>query len=79
MITEDLALLYNLKQELRSKRRAYNNSVKGLKNSIQALETAITEQVLAAGETVSIGTIRAEYKPTVVIKIKRNNEETDNE
>jgi hypothetical protein len=79
MITEDLALLYNLKQELRSKRRAYNNSVKGLKNSIQALETAITEQVLAAGETVSIGTIRAEYKPTVVIKIKRNNEDTDNE
>lgn len=79
MITEDLALLYNLKQELRTKRRAYNNSVKGLKNSIQALETAITEQVLAAGETVSIGTIRAEYKPTVVIKIKRNNEDTDNE
>lgn len=79
MITEDLTLLYNLKQELRSKRRAYNNSVKGLKNSIQALETAITEQVLAAGETVSIGTIRAEYKPTVVIKIKRNNEDTDNE
>ena len=79
MITEDLALLYSLKQELRTKRRAYNNSVKGLKNSIQALETAITEQVLAAGETVSIGTIRAEYKPTVVIKIKRNNEESDNE
>jgi hypothetical protein len=79
MITEDLALLYNLKQELRTKRRAYNNSVKGLKNSIQALETTITEQVLAAGETVSIGTIRAEYKPTVVIKIKRNNEDTDNE
>ena len=74
MITDDLALLYNLKRELREKRKAYNESVKGLKNSIHALEQAITEQVLKTGETVSIGTIRAEYKPTVVIKIARGND-----
>lgn len=77
MITEDLALLYDLKNELRAKRKAYNESVKGLKNSIQALENSITEQVLAAGQTVNIGTIRAEYKPTVVIKIRRNGEDRD--
>lgn len=74
MITEDLALLYDLKKELREKRKAYNNSVKGLKNSIQALESSITEQVLAAGQTVTCGKIRAEYKPTVVIKIQRQND-----
>ena len=77
MITEDLALLYDLKKELREKRKAYNQSVKGLKNSIQALESSITEQVLAAGQTVSCGKIRAEYKPTVVIKIARENEAHD--
>lgn len=77
MITEDLALLYDLKNELRAKRKAYNESVKGLKNSIQALENSITEQVLAADQTVNIGTIRAEYKPTVVIKIRRNGEDRD--
>lgn len=74
MITEDLALLYELKKELREKRKAYNNSVKGLKNSIQMLESSITEQVLESGKTVSIGSIRAEYKPTVVIKIARQND-----
>lgn len=73
MITEDLALLYDLKTELRNKRKAYNESVKGLKNSIQQLESSITEQVLALGQTVNAGQIRAEYKPTVVIKIKRDN------
>ena len=65
------SLLYDLKRELRSKRKAYNESVKGLKNSIQSLEQSISDQVLAAGQTVSIGKIRAEYKPTVVIKITR--------
>ena len=74
MITEDLALLYDLKQELRKKRKAYNDSVKGLKNSIQALENSITEQVLETGKTASFGKIRAEYKPTVVIKIARNSD-----
>ena len=71
MINDDLALLYELKRELRAKSKAYNESVKGLKNSIQALESSITDQVLAAGKTVSIGHIRAEYKPTVVIKVAR--------
>lgn len=80
MITEDLALLYELKRELRAKRKAYNESVKGLKNSIQSLEQAITDQVLAEGKTVSIGHIRAEYKPTVVIKVARdNNGNADND
>ena len=74
MITDDLNLLYTLKSELREKRKAYNNSVKGLKNSINALEMSITKQVLEAGKTVTVGNIRAEYKPTVVIKIKRSEE-----
>lgn len=74
MITEDLALLYELEEELRTKRKAYNNSVKGLKNSIQALKNSITEQVLESGKTATYGKIRAEYKPTVVFKIARQND-----
>ena len=79
MITEDLALWYELKEELRKKRKAYNDSVKGLKNSIQALESSITEQVLVTKETVNIGDARAEYKPTVVFKTRRKNGNAEND
>lgn len=77
-IVDDLNLLYALKRELKTKRRAYNESVKGLVNSIHNLETRITNQVLAAKETVATAGIKAEYKPTVVIKMRRD-EEKENE
>ena len=70
-VVEELELLCSMKQELKSKRKAYNQSVKGLKNSIQALENEITKKVLEGGQTVTANGIRAEYKPTVVFKMKR--------
>ena len=73
-LDKELERMKKTAKELREKRKAYNNSVKGLKNSIQVLESSITEQVLESGKTVSIGSIRAEYKPTVVIKIARQND-----
>lgn len=74
MITDDLNLLYSLKSELREKRKAYNESVKGLRSSIVALEQEITRQVLESGKTITVGKIKAEYKPTVVIKIVKEEE-----
>ena len=73
-IENDLSLLYALKSELRMRRKTYNESVKGLKASIASLENAITEQVLSEGHSVKVGKISAEYKPTVIIKIHRDQE-----
>ncbi len=73
-VVEDLNLLYSMKRELKAKRKTYNESVKGLVNSIHALESSIIRQVLDGGKTVQGNGIRAEYKPTVVIKMKREAE-----
>ena len=75
MLEDDLKLYKSLKYELHLKRKAYNESVKGLKHSIKSLEDLITEQVLEAGRTVSMDNVVAEYVPTVVISIKNKKEE----
>ena len=74
MITEDMQLLYELRCELRKKRKAFNDSVKGLKASIQTLEQEITRQVLESGKTITVGRMKAEYKPIVVIGIQKKDE-----
>lgn len=76
-IVENLNQLYAMKRELKAKRKAYNESVRGLVNGIHSLESEVVKQVLESGKTVTVGGIRAEYKPTVVIKMKK--EGTENE
>ena len=71
MVKEDMLLLTDLKRELRAKRKAYNESVKGLKASIQDLEQTVNDGVLALGHTVVCENMMAEYRPTVVIKMKK--------
>ena len=70
-INEEMALLYSKKRELKEKLKAYKESVKPLKNEISVLEASITKQVLETGKTVQVGGIRAEYEPTVVIRMKK--------
>lgn len=71
MIEEDLKLYRNLKYELHLKRKAYNDSVKGLKHSIKSIEEEIKKQVLQAGQTIRSDNVVAEFVPTVVISIKK--------
>lgn len=73
-IVNDLNLLYEMKSELKTKRKDFNESIKGLKSSIESLEAEIVKQVLESGKTVSVGGIRAEYKPTVVIRMRKEKE-----
>lgn len=73
-IVENLNQLYAMKRELKQRRKAYNESVKGLVNSIHNLETEVTKEVLEAGQTITIPGFRAEYKPTVVFKMKKEKE-----
>ena len=71
MITEDMQRLYALKKELKSKNKKHNDEVKPLKDQIHLLEADIIEEVLKAGKTIQVENIRAEYVPTVKIKIKK--------
>ena len=73
-LEDKMTQLFEMKTELRQKQKAFRNSVKHLRQSIEGLENIIRAEVLEKKQTVTVGGIRAEYKPTVVIKIKREND-----
>ena len=75
-LQEMLNDLYEMKIEYRAKQKAFKDANKHLLESIKSLENIITDEVIKRGETVKADGIKAEYKPTVIIKIKRerNNE-----
>ena len=76
MIAENMERLYALKKELKARNRKHSEEMKPLKEEIQLLEADVIEEVLKAGKTIQIGNLRAEYIPTVRIKMKKeqNNE-----
>lgn len=76
-IEESMTLLYEMKQDLKARRKAYNKSVKNLKESIRSLEAVITADVIESKQTITVGNLRAEYKPAVVFKMKREDEKDD--
>lgn len=76
-VITNLQTLCEKKRELKKRRKAYNESVKGLVNEIHDLEAEVMKAVLETGKTITLDGIRAEYKPTVVIKLKREDEKND--
>lgn len=74
-LEEMLRNLYEMKTEYRQKLKAFNASVKTLRETIKAYENLVTNEVIRGKETVTVGNIRAEYKPTVIIKIKKEKED----
>ena len=73
-LQEMMENLYAMKTEYRQKRKAFDASVKTLKDNIKAYENLITQEVIRNKETITVGNIRAEYKPTVIIKIRKEAE-----
>lgn len=71
-----MEMLGEIEAELSRKYKEYKNSVKELKATRESLRNVIIHEVMERKETVTVGSIRAEYKPTVVIKKKK---EQDNE
>lgn len=65
---EDLSLM---RAELKAKKLEFRNNTKHLRECIKGLEVLITDEVLKLGKTVTVGNIRAEYVPQVVIKMKK--------
>ena len=76
-VITNLETLCEKKRELKKRRKAYNESVKGLVNEIHDLEAEVMKAVLETGKTITLDGIRAEYKPTVVIKLKREDEKNE--
>ena len=75
-LEDRLAKLCEMKQEYKAKKKAFKEQTKHLLESIKSLENIITGEVLERGKTVMVAGIKAEYVPTVVIRLKKeqNNE-----
>ena len=63
--------LAELKLQVKEEKQKYLDKTKHSRETVKSLENIITEEVKKLHKTVSVGNIRAEYKPQVVIKMKR--------
>lgn len=66
-----LEQLLEMKLEYKAAKEAFDNKYKSLKESMKSLENIITDEVLKTKKTVVVGNIKAEYVPSVVIKVKK--------
>ena len=64
--------LSELKSEYKANRKAFREANKDLTDRIQILENLIRHEVMEKRETVTVGNIRAEYVPQVVIRMKKD-------
>ena len=67
--------LAELKAEYRANKKEFENRNKHLLEAIKSLENIITAEVLELGKTVTVGNIKAEFIPTVRIRLKKVNDE----
>lgn len=74
-LDDRLTKLYEMKVEYRRNQKAFKDANKDLLASIKSLENIIIDEVKKLGRTVKADGIKAEFKPQVVIKIKRENDE----
>lgn len=66
-----LERLAEIKAELKDEKQKFMDKTRHLRESAKSLENIITEEVKKLHHTVSVGNIRAEYKPQVIFKMKR--------
>lgn len=76
-LEQRMELLLEMKTEYRAERKAFKDKTKHLLDSIKSLENVITAEVLERGMTVQVEGIKAEYIPTVKIRMKK--EQNDGE
>ena len=72
-LEDRLAKLCEMKQEYKAEKKAFKEKTKHLLESIKSMENIITGEVLQKRQTVQIAGIKAEYIPTVVIRLKKDN------
>lgn len=66
--------LAELKTEYRANKKEFERKNKNLLDSIKSLENIITDEVLKQKQTIIVGNLKAEYVPTVRIRLKKVND-----
>lgn len=71
MLEDDMMRFSYLKGELRNEQKVYKERTKPMRDELDILKASITDAVLKAGKTIQIGEVKAEFVPTVIIKMKK--------
>ena len=66
-----LQRLAEIEADVKREKKAYLEKTKDNRESIKSMKAVITEEVIKLGKTVTVGNVRAEYVPQVVIKMKK--------
>lgn len=66
-----MIFLSEVKAELKKMEDAHREETKNLRETKKSLEAIIIEEVKKRKQTVTVGNLRAEYIPQVVIKMKK--------
>lgn len=69
MLLEDLERLAQINKDLLAERKQYRRNTKPMRDEKRLLEASIIDEVLKAGKTVQTADIKAEFVPTVVISM----------
>lgn len=75
MIEDDMQRYKELKDELKIEQDSYRKRTKPLRDELELLKTSIIDAVLKTGKTIQVGNVKAEFIPTVVIKMKKEKDE----
>ena len=67
--------LAELKADYRAEQKAFDKKHEHILETIKSLENIIVAEVLERGTTVTVGNLRAEYVPTVKIRLRKVNDE----
>ena len=63
--------LSEIKKELKIRNKEHEEETKNLRESKKSLENIIIDEVKKRGKSITVGDIRAEYIPQVIIKMKK--------
>lgn len=76
MITEDMARLEEIINEIKYERKMCNRKTKPLREEKKLLEASIREEIIKSGQTMKFGNLKAEFVPTVVFTLdkEKNND-----
>ena len=74
-----LSQLGEMKAEYRANKKDFENRNKHLLESIKSMENQIIAEVIELGKTVMVGNVKAEFIPTVRIRLKKVNNGTESD
>ena len=77
MLIDDMQRLEEVTKQIKHERRLCNRKTKLLRDEKKLLEASIREEIIKTGQTMRIGNLIAEFVPTVVFSLEKEEKETE--